>query len=257
MVIKWLRHHVREPLDTYFAYEDATVQDIKAAARAAGFTGNTSQGTLLTYMAFKSRLQGFVLKLVGSALVGEKAYKASDSIGTLHFAHFVPFENNHLGFFTVYDGSVEKYFQDFADKTSFTFNTALSKYHWRAANPSRKERPGVPSVGIGKQLSGHWVLQRLSRPLGSGHSSPAGRSQVTIGGHCIAVVSHSSRTKINPEVRLGKGEQNTSSAGEDRRPNRNPGCMIYLPLGSWQLTCVVADIEVEAGLNFASGGKHG
>ena len=63
-VIKWLKRHVREPLDTYFAYEDASVQDIKACARAAGFTGNTSQGTLLTYMSFKSRLQGFVLKLV-------------------------------------------------------------------------------------------------------------------------------------------------------------------------------------------------
>ena len=63
-VIKWLKRHVREPLDTYFAYEDASVQDIKACARAAGFTGNTSQGTLLTYMAFKSRLQGFAVKLV-------------------------------------------------------------------------------------------------------------------------------------------------------------------------------------------------
>ena len=43
-VVKWLRNHVREPLDTYFAYEDASVQDIKECARAAGFTGNTSQG---------------------------------------------------------------------------------------------------------------------------------------------------------------------------------------------------------------------
>jgi hypothetical protein len=122
-VIKWLRHHVREPLDTYFAYEDASVQDIKAAARAAGFTGKTPQGYLLTYMAFESRLQAFVLKLVAKTLVGEKGHKASDSLGTLHVAHFVPFENNHLGFFTIYDGSVEKYFQDFADKTSFVFDS--------------------------------------------------------------------------------------------------------------------------------------
>ena len=77
-VIKWLKYHVREPLDTYFAYEDASVQDIKACARAAGFTGNTSQGPLLTYMTFKSRLQAFALKLVGKALVGEKGHKASD-----------------------------------------------------------------------------------------------------------------------------------------------------------------------------------
>ena len=61
-VIRWLKYHVREPLDTYFAYEDASVQDIKAFARAAGFTGNTSQSTLLTYMTFKSRVQGFVVK---------------------------------------------------------------------------------------------------------------------------------------------------------------------------------------------------
>ena len=59
-VIKWLKSHVPEPLDTYFAYEDASVQDIKAAARAAGFTGKTSQSPLLTYMTFKSRVQGFV-----------------------------------------------------------------------------------------------------------------------------------------------------------------------------------------------------
>lgn len=108
-VVRWLRHHVREPIDTYFANADASVQDIKAAARAAGFTGNTPRNTLQTYMAFKSRLQGFVLKVIGPALVGEKGHKASDSIGTLHVAHFVPFENNHVGFFTIYDGSTEKY----------------------------------------------------------------------------------------------------------------------------------------------------
>jgi hypothetical protein len=121
--VKWLKHHVREPLDTYFAYEDASVQDIKACARAAGFTGTTSQGFLLTYMSFKSRLQAFAVKLVAGALVGDKGHKASDSLGTLHFADFVPFEHNHIGFFTVFDGDMEKYFQDFAEKTSFVFDS--------------------------------------------------------------------------------------------------------------------------------------
>ena len=107
-VIKWLKHHIREPIDTYFAFEDASVQDIKAAARAAGFTGNTQQSPWLTYMAFKSRLQGFALKLVGKALMGEKGHEVSDTIGTLHVAHWVPFENNHLGFFTIYDGSISR-----------------------------------------------------------------------------------------------------------------------------------------------------
>jgi hypothetical protein len=79
-VIKWLTRHIREPIDTYFAYEDASVQDIKAVARAAGFTGNTEQSPLLTYMSFKSRVQGFVLKLVGPALVGEKGHRIAPSL---------------------------------------------------------------------------------------------------------------------------------------------------------------------------------
>ena len=172
-VIKWLRRHIREPIDTYFSY-DASVQDIKAAARAAGFTGNTSQNTLLTYMSFKSRVQGFVLKLVGPALMGDKGHKGSDAIGTLHLAHFVPFENNHLGFFTVYDGDVEKYFQDFAEKTSFTFDTLFPNIIGGPPTSGSKEREGVLSVGIGKQLPAYRVLQRLSRPQCSRYSSPAG-----------------------------------------------------------------------------------
>ncbi len=136
--IRWLKRHVREPLDTYFADEDASVQDIKACARAAGFTGNTSQGTLLTYMSFKSGVQGFAVRHLAAALVGKKGHKAADSIGTLHVAHFVPFEHNHIGFFTVFDGDMEKYFQDFADKTSFTFNALFP--HVVGAPPTPVER---------------------------------------------------------------------------------------------------------------------
>jgi hypothetical protein len=154
-VIKWLKHHIREPIDTYFAL-DASVQDIKAAARAAGFTGNTSQSTLLTYMSFKSRVQGFVLKVVGPVLMGEKGHKASDSIGTLHVAHFVPFENNHLGFFTIYDGSVEKYFQDFAEKTSFTFDSLF---------PNVVGGPPTP-VAKNAQAFLQWGLENNYPPIG-------------------------------------------------------------------------------------------
>ena len=121
--IKWLKRHVREPLDTYFAYEDASVQDILASARAAGFTGSATQGALLTYMTFKSRFQAFATKMVGRAVIGDKGHEASDSVGTLHFSDFVSFENNHVGFFTIYDGDMEKYFQDFTDKVAFVFDS--------------------------------------------------------------------------------------------------------------------------------------
>ena len=135
--IKWLEHHVREPEDTYFAHEDASVQDVKAAARAAGVTGDTQQSTLLTYMTLKSRLKGARMKLFGRR-VKEKATAASDAIGTLHVAHFVLFDDNHLGFFTVFDGDFEKYIQDFADKTSFTFDALFSSIVGGAPTPVAK-----------------------------------------------------------------------------------------------------------------------
>ena len=111
----------------------------------------------------------FGLKLVAKALLEEKGHEGMDTVGTVHIAHWVPFENNHIGFFTIYDGDFKKYIQDFAEENLGRFRCYLSTCHWRAANPSSKERPGVLSVGIGKQLSAHRVLQRLSRPLGSRH----------------------------------------------------------------------------------------
>ena len=155
-VIRWLRHHIREPLDTYFVYEDASVQDIKAATRAAWFTGNTSQGPLLTYMAFKSRLRAVAVKLVAGALVGERAYKASDSLGTLHVAHWVPFENNHIGFFTIFDGDFARYIQDFADKTSFVFDSIFP--HIIGAPPT--------SVAKNAQAFYQWALDNNSPAIG-------------------------------------------------------------------------------------------
>ena len=155
-VSKWLKRHVREPLDTYFAYEDASVQDVKEAARAAGFTGNTSQGALLTYMAFKSRVQGFVSKAVGPAMLREKGHKANDVVGTLHFSHWVPFENNHLGFFTIFDGDFAKYIQDFADKTSFAFDTIF---------PNIVGAPPTP-VAKNAQAFYQWALENNYPPIG-------------------------------------------------------------------------------------------
>ncbi len=90
-VVKWLRRHVRVPLDMYFAYEGASVQEIKECARAAGFTGTTAQSPLLTYMPIKSRMQGLALKL-DTRDIKDRGEVASDEIGTLHFSHWVPFD---------------------------------------------------------------------------------------------------------------------------------------------------------------------
>ena len=164
---------------TYFANEDASVQDIKESARAAGFTGSTPRGHLLAYMTFKTRVESVVLKAVSDALVGDKGRKASDSIGTLHVAHFVGFEKNHIGFFTIYDGSVEKYFQDFAEKTSFMFDTLFPHIE------------GAPPTPVAKNAEAflQWGWRTPCRPSGSTARIQASRSRTfepcwpTIGAH--------------------------------------------------------------------------
>ena len=154
-VVKWLEHHVREPLDTYFAYEDASVQDIRASARAAGFTGETAQSPLLTYMSIKSLLQGFFLKREALAS-REEAYEASDALGTLHFAHWVPFGRKHLAFFTIFDGDFAKYIQDFADKTSVLFDAVF---------PHVDGAPPTP-VAKNAQAFYEWALENNHPPIG-------------------------------------------------------------------------------------------
>ena len=148
-VVKWLKRHVREPLDTYFAYGDASVQDIKASARAAGFTGTSVAEPLAHVHGFQvSVCRPFAVKLVAGALIGEKGHEASDSLGTLHFSDFVPFEHNHIGFFTIFDGDMEKYFQDFADKTSFVFDALFPHVEGAPPTPVAKNAQAFYQWGL-------------------------------------------------------------------------------------------------------------
>ena len=122
----------------------------------AGFTGSTSQAPLLTYMTVKSRREAFALKLVATKTVGSKGKEASDSLGTLHFSHWVPFEDNHLGFFTIFDGSFDKYIQDFADKTSFVFDALFPHVE------------GAPPTPVAKNVHEfyQWALSYNYPPIG-------------------------------------------------------------------------------------------
>ena len=164
-----------------FGSGDQGVALVRPALRAI-----PRRAPLLTYMSFRSRVQGFVLKLVGPALIGEKGHNALTAVGTVHVSHFVPFENNQLGFFTIFDGSFERYIQDFADKTSFTFNTlfpnivggsptpveknAQAFYQWALENNYPpigfySAYPGLPFHGQGRrEASFHFGHRRRGRP---------------------------------------------------------------------------------------------
>ncbi len=136
-VIKWLKQHRRQALVLYSAFPDASVQDIKGAARAAGFTGHTQQSSWLLYMTAKSGTEALALKQASGALQ-QKGNIGSDSIGTLHFSCPVPFENNHLGFFTIYDGDFAKYIQDFTDQIGHIFDLAFEHISGAPPRPVAK-----------------------------------------------------------------------------------------------------------------------
>ena len=80
------------------------------------------------------------------------------------------------------------------------FKYPLSTCRGCAANPGSKERPELYQWGTGQQLSADRVLQRLSRPLGSGHLSSPSRSQVR-----VQQTSHMISTLIKPGFSVGQG----------------------------------------------------
>ena len=186
-VVKWLKQHVREPIDTYFAYEDASVQEIKAAARAAGFTGNTSQTPLLTYMAIKSRLQGFALTLAAQVHQGQR----QGSLGLAWDAALLPLgalRAQPPGLLHDLRRRLRDVHPGLRRQDLVCVRCGVSARGRGAAHADREERRRVLSMGAEGQLSAHRVLQRLSGSRRARHPSPAGRlSRGTTGWQPIRV----------------------------------------------------------------------
>ena len=120
--VDWLKLHSGNPLIAYSAFANASVQDIKSSARAAGFTGSAEQHPLLISLPMASKLKAFIFERVVLEAAEKKMVAGADSVGTLHFAHFVPLADTHLGFFTVFDGTFEKYIGDFTEKIGPVFD---------------------------------------------------------------------------------------------------------------------------------------
>jgi hypothetical protein len=120
--IKWVKHNSSHPLIGYSAYGDSSVQDVKSSAQAAGFTGSAEQHPLLLPLPLKSSLGAFTLERIVVEATQGRMRRGADTVGTLHFAHFVALPGNYLGFFTVYDGTFDKYMQDFTEKIGPIFD---------------------------------------------------------------------------------------------------------------------------------------
>ena len=120
--IKWVKHHNIHPAIVYSACGNSSVQEIKACARAAGFTSSCEQHPLLVSLPLKSSLKAFTLEELVLRAAKGKMDKGADSVGTLHFCHFVPLADDHLGFFTVFDGAFDKYIEDFTEQMGPVFD---------------------------------------------------------------------------------------------------------------------------------------
>lgn len=120
--IKWVKQHSANPLIVYSAFGNASVQDIKAAVRAGDFKGSSEQSPLLIALPMKTKLKAFVFEDIVLKAAAKTMTEGANSIGTLHFAHFVPLADTHLGFFTIFDGTFEKYIGDFTEKIGPVFD---------------------------------------------------------------------------------------------------------------------------------------
>jgi len=124
---EWVKHHSLSPSIVYSACGNSSVQEIQACARGADLTGSCEQHPLLVSLPLKSSLKAFVLEELVLRAAKGKMDKGADAVGTLHFCHFVPLAENHLGFFTVFDGAFDKYIQDFTEQMGPVFD-ALFEY---------------------------------------------------------------------------------------------------------------------------------
>jgi hypothetical protein len=135
--VEWTAAHLVHALNLYTAYPDVTAKEIKAMAVAADVSPGGEQRPFLVILPIKSRLAFVEVQLLLKAR-GKGTTKDLDSVGTPHFAQFVPLEDNQIGFFTVYDGSFEKYIADFTKNIGHVFDLIFKFTKGPPPSPCRK-----------------------------------------------------------------------------------------------------------------------
>ena len=135
--VAWSASHLIHAVNVYTAYPDVTAKDIKAMASAADVSGAGELHPFLVILPIKSKLAFIEVQLILRAR-GHGTTKDLDKVGTPHFAQFVPLEDNQIGFFTVYDGSFEKYIADFTKNIGPIFDLIFKFTKNPPPSPCRK-----------------------------------------------------------------------------------------------------------------------
>jgi hypothetical protein len=135
--VEWTAEHVLTAINLYTAYPSVTAKEVKALASAADISGAGELHPFLVILPMKSKLAFFEVELILRAR-GHGTTKDLDKVGTPHFAQFVPLEDNQVGFFTVYDGSFDKYIADFTKNIGQVFDLLFKFTKGAPPSPCRK-----------------------------------------------------------------------------------------------------------------------
>jgi hypothetical protein len=135
--VKWARAHLVTAVNLYTAYPSVTAREVKALAAAADISGAGELHPFLVILPIKSYLHFIAVQLILRAR-GKGTTKDLDKVGTPHFAQFVPLEDNQIGFFTVYDGSFDKYIADFTKNIGEVFDLIFKFTKNAPPSPCRK-----------------------------------------------------------------------------------------------------------------------
>src|SRR5208283_4038443 len=135
--VEWAAGHLVQAVNLYTAYPDVTAKEIKALASAADITGAGELNPFLVILPMKSKLAFIEVELILRAR-GSGTTKDLDKVGTPHFAQFVKLEDHQIGFFTVYDGSFDKYIADFTKNIGPIFDLLFKFTKGAPPSPCRK-----------------------------------------------------------------------------------------------------------------------
>ena len=135
--VKWTKAHLVTAVNLYTAYPSVTAKEVKALAAAADISGVSELHPFLVILPIKSYLHFIAVQLILRAR-GKGTTKDLDKVGTPHFAQFVPLEDNQIGFFTVYDGSFDKYIADFTKNIGEVFDLIFKFTRNPPPSPCRK-----------------------------------------------------------------------------------------------------------------------
>jgi hypothetical protein len=135
--VEWTAEHLVTAVNLYTAYPDVTAKEIRALASAADVAGASELHPFLVILPMKSKLAFIEVELILRAR-GSGTTKDLDKVGTPHFAQFVKLEDNQIGFFTVYDGSFDKYIADFTKNIGPIFDLLFKFTKGAPPSPCRK-----------------------------------------------------------------------------------------------------------------------